>query len=99
PVKAEDDETFSSAHVRRAPLPGISVGAIIEGTEAVEEKTPNLTGGSLYHFAFRQNVPMARSRVIVDLPATLPYKDTVHHLPTLAINRSETSGRSHIVDK
>ncbi|WP_158819722.1 DUF3857 domain-containing protein [Granulicella sp. S156] len=97
PVKAEDDETFSSAHVRRAPLPGISVGAIIEETEAVEEKTPYFTGGSLYHFAFRQNVPMARSRVIVDLPSTLPYKDAVHHLPTLAINRSEVSGRRHIV--
>jgi tetratricopeptide (TPR) repeat protein len=97
PVKADDDETFSSAHVRRAPLPGISVGAIIEETEEVEEKTPYFSGGSLYHFAFRQNVPMARSRVIVDLPATLPYKDAVHHLPTLAINRSAASGRRHIV--
>jgi hypothetical protein len=30
PVKKEDSDTFSSRHVRRAPLPAVAVGAIVE---------------------------------------------------------------------
>ena len=40
PVKIEDDVTFSSAHIRRAPLPGMAIGSIIEEQEITEEKTP-----------------------------------------------------------
>ena len=53
PVKAEDDVTFSSAHVRRAPLPGMAIGSIIEEQEITEEKVPYFSAGALYRLSFQ----------------------------------------------
>ena len=99
PVKADEDEseTFSSQHVRRAPLPGMAVGAIVEEAERVEEKIPYFPGGALYRFVFRENVPVGRTRLIVELPSSMPYKDLIHELPGISISRSEADGRRRIV--
>ena len=40
PVKPDEDETYSSRHERRAPLPGMAIGAIVEESTAVAEKMP-----------------------------------------------------------
>ncbi|SNS85693.1 Transglutaminase-like superfamily protein [Granulicella rosea] len=92
PVSAEDNETFSSSRVRRAPLPGLAIGSIVEETETVEEKTPYFAGGSVNRFGFHPNVPTLRERVIVELPASFPYKDKLRNLPGVAIARSEKDG-------
>jgi tetratricopeptide (TPR) repeat protein len=97
PVKAEEDETFSSQHVRRAPLPGMAVGAIVEEEEDTDEKIPYFSGGALYRFVFRENVPVGRTRVVVELPASMPFKDLIHELPGLSVSRSETDGMRRIV--
>jgi transglutaminase-like putative cysteine protease/tetratricopeptide (TPR) repeat protein len=97
PVKATDAETYSSEHVRRAPIPGISVGAIVEEVDSVEEKTPYFASGSLYRFNFQAAVPMADVRLIVDVPAGTPFHELVHGLPKLAVERSEADGRRRTV--
>ena len=93
PVKADDSETFSSEHVRRAPLPGVEIGSIVEQVETVKEKTPYFAAGSLYRFTLSSGVPAAKVRVVVDIPATLPYKDLLHNLPTVSVQRTEADGR------
>jgi tetratricopeptide (TPR) repeat protein len=97
PVKAEDSETFSSQHVRRAPLPGMAVGCIVEETENLDENTPYFAGGALYRFAFRENVPSGRTRLIVELPSGTPYKDLTHEVPGLSVSRTEADGTRRIV--
>jgi hypothetical protein len=97
PVKAEDSETFSSRHVRRAPLPGMAVGAIVEETQYLEGKTAYFSGGALYRFFFRKNVPVGRVRVVVELPAATPFKELVHDLPGLSVTRSEQNGIRRVV--
>jgi len=97
PVRADDSETFSSEHVRRAPLPGMAVGVIVEETEEVDEKSPYFAGGALYRYAFRDNVPVARARLTVEFPAATPYKDLIHELPGLSIARSESDGTRTVV--
>ena len=97
PVKADDSETFSSEHLRRAPLPGVAIGSIVEEMESVDEKLPYFSGGSLYRFAFREPVPVAHDRLIVEVPASLPYKDLVHELPGLSISRTEATGTRRVV--
>jgi tetratricopeptide (TPR) repeat protein len=92
PVKADDSETFSSEHVRRAPLPGMALGSIVEEMENVDEKIPYFSGGSLYRFAFREPVPVAHDKLIVEAPSSLPYKDLIHELPGLSISRTEADG-------
>jgi tetratricopeptide (TPR) repeat protein len=96
PVKADDDETFSSKHVRRAPLPGMAVGSIVEETENLDEKTPYFAEGALYRFAFRENVPVDRERLTVEL-SSVPYKDLTSGLPGLSVSRSEADGIRRIV--
>jgi tetratricopeptide (TPR) repeat protein len=97
PVKADDSETFSSEHVRRAPLPGIAIGAIVEQVQTVNEKTPYFAEGSLYRFVLSSGVPAARVRLIVDTPSALPFKDRILNLPSIPIDRTEVNGRRHIV--
>jgi tetratricopeptide (TPR) repeat protein len=96
PVKAEDDVTFSSAHVRRAPLPGMALGSIVEEQEITEEKVPYFSAGALYRFGFRDNMPAARIRMVVDMPNSLPFKELVHDLPNLVIDRQNANGQRHI---
>jgi hypothetical protein len=97
PIKADDSETFSSVHVRRAPLPGMAVGSIVEEQEITEEKIPYFAGGGLYRFGFADNVPVTRSRMIVEVPSALPFKDKIENVPGLKVERSEADGRRRIV--
>jgi transglutaminase-like putative cysteine protease len=97
PVKPDDNETFSSRHVRRAPLPGMAIGSIVEQTRDIEGKAPYFSGGSLYRFAFAASVPVGRTRLIIELPASLPYKELIHELPAVGVTRSEKDGVRRIV--
>lgn len=92
PVKPDDDETFSSRHVRRAPLPGMTIGAIVEETQDLDGKTPYFADGALYRFVFRQSVPVGRVRLVVELPSNLPFKDLIRELPGLSVNRTDANG-------
>lgn len=97
PVKPDDNETFSSRHVRRAPLPGMAIGSIVEQTRDIEGKAPYFSGGSLYRFAFGASVPIGRTRLIIELPSSLPYKELIHALPAIGVTRSEKDGVRRIV--
>lgn len=97
PVKAEDNETFSSRHIRRAPLPGMAIGSIVEETESIQGKTPYFSDGALYRFVFRENVPVGRVRMIVELPSATPFKELIHDLPGLSVSRSDVNGTRRVV--
>lgn len=97
PVKADDDETYSSRHVRRAPLPGMAIGSIVEEVQTFDGKAPYFSDGELYRFDFRDNVPVGRERLIVELPASLPYKDQIVELPGLSVTRTVTDGTLRVV--
>lgn len=97
PVKADDSETFSSQHVRRAPLPGMAIGSIVEEVESDEGKAPYFSSGALYRFYFRQNVPVGRERLVVETPLAVPYKEVIRELPGLSIVRSEADGKRRVV--
>jgi hypothetical protein len=93
----DDDGTYTSEHVRKAPLPGLAIGAIVEQVESVEDKKPYFNGGLVYRYYFTNNAPTQRERVVVELPSTIPLKDRIANLPDLSIVRSETDGKRRVV--
>lgn len=97
PINAEDAETFSSAHVRRAPLPGVTIGAIVEQVIEVQEKTPYFPAGGAYRASFQYGVPVMDERVVVELPATSAFKDNVVNLPGISVTRTEEGGVRKVV--
>ncbi|HTV08056.1 MAG TPA: DUF3857 domain-containing protein [Candidatus Aquilonibacter sp.] len=97
PVKAEDAETFSSEHTRRAPLPGMSVGAIVEEMETLEEKTAYFAAGTNRMFRFQLNQPIAEVRLTVETPADKPYRDRVFNVPGVAEEKTEANGVRRVV--
>jgi len=97
PVKGEDTETYSSEHERRAPLPGLEVGSIVEQVSSVQEKTPYFSAGSLYRYRFLGSVPIALGRMVVETPVGTPFKDRIIELPKLKVDRSEAAGVRRVV--
>lgn len=97
PVKADDNQTYSSRHVRRAPLPGMAIGSIVEEAQSYTGKAPYFSSGALYRFFFSRGVPVGRVRLVVEVPASIAYKDLVHELPGLSVSNTVADGTRRVV--
>jgi tetratricopeptide (TPR) repeat protein len=99
PVNAEDSETFSSEHVRRAPLPGVSIGSIVEEVAITEEKTPYFSGGSVYRYFFRSSVAEALAGLAVNRTEAEGKRRTVYTAANLpARHLSDIDLNSNVFD-
>jgi len=85
PASEEDDDTYTDARIRKAPLPGLSVGAIIEEETVLEDKSPFFSGGGVYRDDFSRNVPVIHSELIVDAAKELKLQYRVHLLPNVKV--------------
>lgn len=81
PINSNDDDTYSSAHIRRAPLPGAAIGALVEQVQIVDQKKPYFAAGMAYRYSFGGTNPVAREIVTVEVPDSSPYRDAVFNLP------------------
>lgn len=72
---------LSDALVLRAPLPGVEVGALVEEQTTTRE-SPRLPGaGSADRHFFGFDVPTAVSRLVLDVPSSLPFAWRAELLP------------------
>jgi hypothetical protein len=60
PAREEEEGTYTDARIRKVPLPGLTVGAIVEEETVLEDKSPFFSGGGVYrdffsraHYPFR----------------------------------------------
>ncbi len=97
PINSSDEGTYTSARLRKAPLPGLSVGAIVEQVVSVEDKTPYFDSGLAFRYYFTGNAPVEREKVVIDVPSSLPFHDRLLNAPSLSSSRSEAEGIRHIV--
>jgi hypothetical protein len=95
PASEQDEDTYTDERIRKAPLPGLAVGAIVEEETIIEDKQPFFTGGVYRDYASR-SVPIVRSELIIDAPSTLKLQYRVHHLDTVKIGESEQNGVRHL---
>lgn len=90
PINGDENDTYSSAHVRRAPLPGAAIGALVEKVQIVDQKRPYFAAGMAYRYRFGNNIPSAREIVTVEVPEGSTFHDAVLNLPgQIAVNRRE----------
>jgi hypothetical protein len=97
PARNEGDGTYSDERIHKAPLPGLSVGAIVESETTRIDKEPFFAGGGVYRFFLQRDVPVMRTRVIVEAPASLPLQYRVGLLPGIAVKDESAAGTRRLV--
>lgn len=96
PVEQNSPNVYSDGRVVRAPLPAVSVGAVVEQEVVVREKAPFFDAGSVHRFYFGSGVTTLVTRVVVEYPDSLPIRYTVNLLPDIAVTRSKADGRTRL---
>jgi hypothetical protein len=91
-AKSETDDAFSNARIYKGPLPSLAIGAIVEEETTVADKLPFFSGGSVYRAYLSRDVPVIRSRVIVETPADTPFQSKVNFLPDAKIQTQLVDG-------
>ena len=96
PASDADDNVYTDERIRKAPLPALAIGAIVEEETVTEDKLPFFAGGSIYRDYASRNVPIVRSELLIDSPVTLKLQYRIHHLDTVKVSDSEQGGVRHL---
>jgi transglutaminase-like putative cysteine protease/tetratricopeptide (TPR) repeat protein len=94
PARGGDYKTYSDGKRLTAPFPAIAPGVVVEEEYSETETEPLFVAGRLGRVVFGQEqVPVAHSRAVFDVPAALPLHTDLLLLPGLKPERSESGGR------
>lgn len=97
PAKEKDEDTYSDRRQVRGPLPAIAPGSVVE-EEETWTRSPLLPGtGSLGHKYFGRGYTVQNTRLVVDVPISIPIQYNVILLPGLKPERTEKDGRVRLV--
>lgn len=88
-------ETYSDQRVLRAPLPAITVGAVVEQLVVSRESQPALPGGSTRRFLLGKTVPTYKQRLLLEAPTSLPLRFQVRGA-SLQPSRSTQGNRQRL---
>jgi hypothetical protein len=97
PINSDEAESYTSTRIRKAPLPGISIGSIVEEVVSVDEKQPYFPDGTVYRYPFANGAFTQREKVVVELPSSIPFRDSITDVPQLSVLRSESGGMRRVV--
>ncbi len=96
PASEGDDDTYTDARIRKAPLPGLTAGAIVEEEIVLEDKSPFFAEGGVYREFFTRSVPVIHSELIVDAAQALKLQYRTHLLPEIAVTDETQAGVRHL---
>jgi hypothetical protein len=96
PAFEDDDDVYTDERIRKAALPALAVGAIVEEETVTEDKQPFFAGGDIYRDFASRSVPIVRSELLIDAPTTLKLQYRVHHLDTVKVTESEQDSVRHL---
>jgi tetratricopeptide (TPR) repeat protein len=96
PAREEEEGTYTDARIRKVPLPGLTVGAIVEEETVLEDKSPFFSGGGVYRDFFSRNVPIIHSELVVDAAKQLKLQYRAHLLPDIVVTDEEQAGVRHL---
>jgi len=96
PAREDTNDTYTDQRVRKAPLPAVTVGAIVEEESSVSDKEPFFAGGVVYRDGLSRGVPLVQAAMTVDAPKELKLQYRVHNLPNARITDEEKDGVRHL---
>ncbi|HEY3626757.1 MAG TPA: DUF3857 domain-containing protein [Terracidiphilus sp.] len=96
PADDESEDTYTDARVRKAPLPGMAVGAIVEEETTLSDKQPFFSGGGIYRDDFSRPVPIIHCELLIDAPENAKLQYRVHLLPAVATTDTVSGGVRHL---
>lgn len=96
PANEDSEDTYTDARIRKAPLPGLAVGAIVEEETTTSDKQPFFSGGGVYRDAFSRAVPIAHCELLIDVPEKSKLQYRVHLLPDLKTTDTISDGIRHL---
>ncbi len=96
PANEDSEDTYTDARVRKAPLPGLAVGVIVEEETTLTDKQPFFSGGGVYRDAFSRSVPIVHCELLVDVPERTKLQYRAHLLPNLKITDNTADGTRHL---
>jgi tetratricopeptide (TPR) repeat protein len=96
PASDDDKSVYTDDRIRKAPLPALAIGAIVEEETVTEDKQPFFVGGGIYRDPASRSVPIVRSELLIEAPSKLKLQYRVHHLDTVKVTDSEQNGMRHL---
>jgi len=96
-AREESEKIYGDSRVLRAPLPAIAPGSIVEEEEISKESGIFLGVGVVIRDYFGGGVPVQKSKLVLDVPDSLPLHYSVELLPDVAPLRSKANGRVQVV--
>ena len=93
--RSEDSDLYTDRSRLRAPLPGVTRGAVVEVEITQREKAPVFDQGVVEIFRFVGEVPVEKARLVIDAPDSLPVKFS--KVNGEGVQRSETRAAGRVV--
>ena len=94
PAREDSQDTYTDQRVRKAPLPGMAVGSIVEEEDVHSDKSPYFSAGGTYIDTYARSVPSVRVELLVDVPASTKFRYKLHDLPNAQV-KDEVQGDVH----
>jgi tetratricopeptide (TPR) repeat protein len=92
-----EPDIFTDRRLLRAPLPAVAAGAVVEEEIAVHETAPIFDRGVVHRSYFGKDVPVEKTRLVIEAPASQSLQYLVRLLPSVAPQKTESDGRFRLV--
>jgi uncharacterized protein DUF3857/transglutaminase superfamily protein len=96
PAHKESTQVYSDTRVYQGPLPAIAVGAIVEAEITLADTAAAFPGGVLRRYYIARRVPTVQARLLIEAPASSPFKYEVRLLPKTVLEKNLKDGISHL---
>ena len=84
---------YDDDHKLEGPLPAVAMGAVIEEVVVVRDEKPFFPAGEVSREYVGRPVPVLHTRIVIDVPESLPLKHITNLLPNAQIRETRTHGR------
>ena len=92
-TRANSTLVYDDDHTLEGPLPAVAMGAVIEEQVVVRDEKPFFPAGEVSREYVGRPVPVMHTRIVIDVPESLPLKHLTNLLPNAQIRETRTSGR------